>query len=72
MDIRYITPQAVKITLSRRNLETLLKMLDANVGTTALHRSVKFSPDDLKLIVQAEENEHHYGARVPGVGPEDI
>lgn len=57
------------ITLSRRNLETLLQMLDQHVGQPILHRMINVSMASdgeisrVMLLVQAEENEEHYANR---------
>lgn len=67
----------IRITLSRRNLETLLRMLDCNVAVPRLKRLVA---DDIGLFVTAEENEEHYDSNdrqpevrgIRGIGPEHI
>lgn len=77
MNLRTNTENHIHITLSRRNLETLTKMLDRAVGITALHRVVS---DDCTLVVQAEEDKDHYESKDRhedqrgrmGIGPEDI
>ena len=66
------------LVLSRRNLETLLKMLDRKTGICTLHRAI----DDLGRVfrVSAEEDTEHYSSEernpgdrgVMGIGPEDI
>lgn len=48
----------IKISLSRRNLVTLLKMLDGNVAQPELHRRVDDS--GTILSVKAEEDNEHY------------
>lgn len=64
------------ITLSRRNLETLIKCLDYKVGMPAIHRMVA---DGLDIVIKAEENEEHYNSEArgdkkgqTGVGPDDV
>lgn len=57
------------ITLSRRNLETLMKMLDTGAGMSGLQRRIDANT---LLVVQAEENADHYKERTPGIGPEDV
>ena len=57
------------ITLSRRNLETLMKLLDTGAAMPNLYRVVK--PHGL-VIICAEENDEHYATRPMGIGPEDI
>lgn len=59
--------QIVRVTLSRRNLEHLLQMLDHNVGSPSLKRRVE---NDTYLYVVAEENESHYLGREAGPGAE--
>lgn len=66
----------VTISLSRRNLETLLKMLDLKVGMPHLRRQVGGGI----LTIHAQENEEHYASQERneeargrmGVGPEDL
>lgn len=64
------------ITLSRRNLQTLLKMLDLRVGQPILRRGLD---DGSVLVIKAEEDEVHYQAPERGTsqgkmgdGPDDI
>lgn len=67
----------VWVSLSRRNLLTLLKMLDHNAGLCTLHRSLG---NDMALHVQAEEDLPHYQSEaredivrgICGIGPEDV
>lgn len=69
MDIKLIdTEKKLFITLSRHNLETLIKMLDLGVGMPVIHRTIQ----GVRLIVQAEQNADHYKDREPGVGSEDV
>lgn len=66
------------ITLSRRNLLTLIKMLDEKVGEPTLRRTV----DDAGVVlrVTAEEDSEHYNSETraasvrgaAGVGPEHV
>lgn len=66
------------IALSRRNLLTLLKMLDQNVGEPTLRRTL--AGGDHTIRVTAEEDTHHYASKarepvvrgVQGVGPDDV
>jgi len=59
----------VVVTLSRRNLETLIKMLDHKTGIASLKRLT----DEGVLLVRAEEDDEHYADRdTRGIGPEDI
>lgn len=60
---------SVLVSLSRRNLETLIKMLDQRVGMPSL---VRRTESGIILRVRAEENDEHYGERKPGKGPEDV
>lgn len=77
MNLTSSSPTQISIALSRRNLRTLLKMLDTGVGMPVLHRTVG---DGVVLFVKAEEDQEHYtspdrqeGLRgVMGVGPEDV
>lgn len=59
----------VAVTLSRRNLETLIKMLDRKTGISAIRRQTE---SGTSVWVHAEENDAHYGEPVPGIGPEDV
>jgi len=78
MNIIYQGSDKIAISLSRRNLETLLKCLDNGVPVAALVRQV--SDDGTVLTVKAEENEEHYasGQRNEaargrmGIGPDDV
>lgn len=82
MNVNLTDPQSPRVTLSRRNLLTLLKMLDVKVGEPVLRRIV--SPLDVEprtiLYVRAEEDEQHYASLdrqesvrgVMGIGPEHI
>lgn len=49
----------IVISLSRRNLETLTKMLDAGVGMPHLIRRVS---DELVLEVRSQEDAEHYNS----------
>lgn len=57
------------VSLSRRNLETLIKMLDQKTGIASLSRRTE---SGITVLVQAEENAEHYQGRTPGFGPEDV
>lgn len=57
------TDTAIRVTLSRRNLEHLLRLLDNGAGMT-LNR---MTPEGL-LIIEPEENDAHYKGRTPGPG----
>jgi hypothetical protein len=67
----------IRITLSRRNLDTLIRMLDVQVGNPTLKRIVA---DDIHLYVTAEEDAEHYDSNdrqpevrgVRGIGPEHV
>jgi hypothetical protein len=72
MNITDTTPTAVTITLSRRNLETLITMLDVHVGMPVLYRRIVTDTTDVLLTVRAEENDDHYASRTPGVGPDAV
>ena len=61
--------RCVHITLSRRNILPMLKMLDNTVGEPSLHRQI----GQITLLVQAEEDTVHYTARNGmGIGPDDV
>ena len=68
----------ISISLSRRNLLTLIKCLDQNVAMPILRRRV--DDEGTVLVVKAEEDMEHYNsnARQPaaqsimGVGPDDV
>lgn len=59
-----IANNVVRVSLSRRNLTTLLNLLDRNVGMPGLRRACE---SNVSLIVSAEEDAEHYGLREPGV-----
>lgn len=59
-----IANNVVRVTLSRRNLTTLLNLLDRNVGMSSLRRACE---SNISLIVVVEEDAEHYGLREPGV-----
>jgi hypothetical protein len=53
----------VRLTLSRRNLLTLLAKLDEPMSARTLYKR----EDAGWVEVRAEENDAHYGDRTPGV-----
>jgi hypothetical protein len=72
------TPSDISISLSRRNLQTLLAMLDYQTGLNALSRIV--AEDGTSLTVWAEEDAEHYASNdrqahvrnKMGIGPDDL
>lgn len=72
------TSMTLRIALSRRNLLTLIKLLDEHVGQPELHRLV--DADGTVLFVKAEEDMEHYNSAsrqesarsIMGVGPDDV
>ena len=60
MNLRQTDNDVISVTLSRRNLNTLLKMLDMKVGYPSLHRLVDSSGTILK--VTAEEDAARFGS----------
>lgn len=54
----------VHVTLSRRNLRSLLLKLDEKGSLRTIVRSCD---DDIMVSITAEEDTDHYGERVPGV-----
>ena len=54
---------SITVTLSRRNLENLLHMMDEGRVTGALSAR----DQDIEILVQGQENDVHYDERVPGV-----
>lgn len=60
--------ESIHVTLSRRNLETLLKKLDDPTSAKVLYCKT----DHGVLIVTAQENDQHYRDRIPGVVKEDL
>ena len=78
MNLRQTDNDVISVTLSRRNLNTLLKMLDMKVGYPSLHRLVDSSGTILK--VTAEEDAEHYNSQdrnaeargEMGQGPEHV
>lgn len=56
-------PQAIVVTLSRRNLVDLLAQLEKNG-----HGSIARNCNGTYCTVTAEQNELHYGKRKPGPG----
>lgn len=55
--------ELIKVTMSRRNLQTLLFKLDEPSSKRTLLKQV----DGGMLVVQAEEDADHYGYKHPGV-----
>lgn len=75
MDMIHLSDGGVSVTLSRRNIETLLKKLDFNRSLDAADPHGRSPRSDVQIlrdteagfvIVSAHENEEHYGERVPG------
>ena len=64
MEYESLSGGSVKVTLSRRNLLTLLAKLDEPTSMRTLYR--KFHDSSSFLVVQAEEDEEHYKDRTPG------
>lgn len=64
----------VTVTLSRRNLRSLLHKLDRNEGegVEAIRTLMRVTENDLILVVIAEEDADHYGERPPGDMGSDI
>ena len=62
MDLAFNQHGCVHIRLSRRNLEDLLTKLDTHSNVTTLERLT----GDWHIAVTAQENEEHYGIRMPG------
>lgn len=59
----------LNVRLSRRNLEQLQRKLDEappHAGEEVFCGIVRTVSPDLTILVRAEENEDHYGDRVPG------
>lgn len=54
----------IKITLSERNLRSLLNKLKRD---DSAHTIQKYGPRGTLFSIVAEKDEPHYGARVPGV-----
>ena len=73
MDVYHLSNNGVSVSLSRRNLETLLKKLDFNATLPADAEGERSAccimreTDDGLVIVTAEENDVHYEGRLPGV-----
>ena len=59
----------VRVTLSRRNLEQLLAVLDSPMAEPFLVRQCE---DGTVLYVEPQENDVHYERREPGQGFEGI
>lgn len=57
-----IPVSSVTVTLSRRNLESLLRMLDEGRKQGALTAR----DNHIEILVQGQENEDHYTDRDPG------
>lgn len=78
MNLTSRTAKTLRVALSRRNLLTLIKMLDEHVGQPELHRIV--AEDGTVLYVKAEEDMEHYNSAsrqesarsIMGVGPDDV
>lgn len=76
MNVIRVAEGEIKIALSRRNLLYLLKALDLNVSSPALHRWT----DKGLLLVKAEEDDQHYNSEqreepvrgIKGVGPDEL
>lgn len=60
----------VGVTLSRRNLESLLAKLDRPGEAT--RTLMRMTEDGIILTIVAEEDEQHYGDRKPGNMGQDI
>jgi hypothetical protein len=74
MQIVQVSDTLVHISLSRRNVETLLKMVDGNVGEPTLNRTVE---GGVALVVTVQSDEDHYAGRpehhkIPGPSVEKI
>jgi hypothetical protein len=74
VNVKIIDGTHVFVTLSKRNLETLTKMVTLNVGVPRLVRSCE---NGLGLVVDVEQNEYHYNGdperKAPmGIGPEHV
>ena len=63
MKIHRTEKDLVHVSLSRRNIENLLHMLD---NRTKTRPSLENLLEDTILLVEAEENDEHYGEREPG------
>lgn len=57
------TDTVTRVTLSRRNIEHLIRLLDNGAGST-LNR---MTPEGF-LVVEPQENDAHYNGREPGPG----
>ena len=66
MDVR-LDDGPVFVTLSRRNILELLAELESDYPTAVLSRwCTQPSGDSVFLVVEAQENDAHYGDRKPG------
>jgi hypothetical protein len=63
MDIKRLNDQGVHITLSRRNLETLLSKIDRPESARTIGRQT----DKGAVWVTSEPDEYHYQGREPGI-----
>lgn len=64
MRIDFINEYVVKVTLSKRNLESLLSKVDRPESTKMLHRI--HGLDRVHLYVAVEDDATHYADREPG------
>jgi hypothetical protein len=68
MRIDHLDPEQMYITLSRRNLLTLLAKLDGKPASSL--RTIYIGGGDQPLlVVTAEDDDTHYGSRGCGPGP---
>jgi hypothetical protein len=65
MNVKYMDEKCVRVDLSRRNLEALLRKLDGfpEFSDATL---IRVCENDITLVVTAHEDEDHYDGRIPG------
>jgi hypothetical protein len=69
MRLDRVTRTEVVVTLSRRNLLTLLAKLDGHPPHSACTIVLPGGGEGPALMVRAEENDAHYGSRPEPPGP---
>jgi hypothetical protein len=67
MRLNVVTPRRAEITLSRRNLLTLIAYLDG-IGSDERATLVFLDLDNTLLVVNAEEDDVHYRGRTTPPG----
>lgn len=66
MNVRIDRYGTIHVTLSRRNLQTLLLKLDVDRSERTIVRRCEDGDELHYLSVKAEEDDEHYGEREPG------